>query len=195
MRKFIKFFLGIAGAIALFWTGMTIWVQLDGPEFSVTYGDQNKEQKAIVIFDPDPIYNLDQQICVAAAEVLSNRGWLVEVKSVRSFKNDPKHEYDLAVYCANTYNWSPDRSVCGLIDDQSINTLNVAAITLGAGTTAGAHNKIKNCLTNTGHNILAETEIWLMRPNDETDHSKDNIIAAKEKAKTLANEIVSKLNF
>ena len=89
-------------AIGIVWLLLTLWVEAAGPEKSFTIGKKNATKNALVVFDPDPIYDLDEQVCKGFAEGLSQYNWLVTVASVAAAQQ-LEAEYDLYLFCANTY--------------------------------------------------------------------------------------------
>ena len=72
-----------------------------------TIGDENATKKALIIYNPDPLYNLDEQVCKSFAEGLGKHGFSSKVATVRLAPQESE-TYDLYVFCANTYNWAPD---------------------------------------------------------------------------------------
>jgi menaquinone-dependent protoporphyrinogen IX oxidase len=134
MRKALLTLLGIV----LSWTIITIWVQLwdKSPSLKMTSAIGNK--KALIVYNPDPIYNFDEQICRAFAEGIKENGYSAEVAT---HKQTPEtlESFDLLVFCANTYNWAPDWKITSLINAHpEISGKPCIAITLGAGSTERA---------------------------------------------------------
>ncbi len=107
----------LLGVIAIVWTMLTFYVQREGPEAMSSIGESVNNPKALIVYDPDPFYDLDEQVCTSFALGLAEEGWSSKVVSVASTKDLGKETYDLYVFCANTYNWAPDRSVSNYIKD------------------------------------------------------------------------------
>ena len=51
--------------IITFWVILTLWAQTSGPNFIERLEIADGVPQALVVFDPDPIYNLDEQVCRA----------------------------------------------------------------------------------------------------------------------------------
>ena len=100
---------------ALVWIGLTIFVEIKGEEQSETFGKRMATQNALIVYNPDPIYNLDEQVCKSFAEGLAKENWLVDLKTVFIATENINDEYDLYVFCANTYNFAPDRGITNFI--------------------------------------------------------------------------------
>lgn len=189
MKKPSMLFLIIACTL-LFWGLLTLFVQYSGGEKSFSFGSKNAQKSALIYYHPDPFYNLDEQVCKSFAEGLVENDWLVQILTVDAAQKAGNHEAELIVFCTNTYNFAPDRPISNFIKNHtSLSGKNVVAITLGAGTTGMAHRIHKDNLENAGANIIAEKELWLMRPNDEERQEESNILVAKNLAKELAATI------
>ena len=176
------------------WLILTLYVEREGPEVAITIG--NGKRKAMVIFDPDPFYNLDQQVCVAFAKGLSEDHMKVVVVSVASAKRLPPESFDLYVYCANTYNWRPDWAITGFVDDQKVETVNkpAVAITLGAGSTHASQKNFEKRITANGTRLVGSYALWLWRPNNEEKMKQPNVEVATTMAYSWGKQVAAKIN-
>ena len=171
--------------VLLFWILLTIWVQFGGKQDSVTIKALPEHGRALVIYNPDPIYNLDKQVCNSLARGLSHSGLTTTVSTVKYVDtNDSK--YDLIVFCANTYNWQPDWAIQKFIRSfPNLESISTASITLGAGSTQNASNKMEKLLRSRNSSVLVSRNLWLMKPNDETQPDIKNV----ERANQIATDI------
>jgi hypothetical protein len=194
MKKNLKR-LGLTLALILVaWTVLTFWVESKGPARSVELGGSQNGQRALIVYDPDPFYNLDQQVCEAFGQSLANNGWKVMVATVTAVNKKQTDHFDLYVFCANTYNWSPDWSVRDfIIDNQSLDKKNIVAITLGAGTTGRSKRILESLIKDKHANLIDSRAFWLWRPNDESAIQESNVVMAvnltKEWADTISKQI------
>ena len=183
MKKAGRTISKITLAIALFWLALTIFVELPGSERANYFGDKNAEQTALIIYDPDPFYNLDQQVCEAFAEGLSQNGWYVKVSTVKAVDKESISDPDLFVFCANTYNWAPDWAICRFIRNlQNLEGKSVFAITLGSGSTKRSKRLFEKKIQDNGGVIVDSRTLWLLRPNDEERMEESNVSLATEMA-------------
>jgi len=171
------------------WYLVGIWVNHYGKARIQNYEQVNPSQQAIILFNPDPIYNLDEQVGQAFAEGLWEKDWAVQLATVQSKHTIDPQLFDLIVFCANTYNFAPDQGTIDAISDFSIEGKPIVALTLGSGTTSRAHRILKNHIERAGGDIVAEKQLWLMRPNDESRLDESNIEVAKDIAKEMASHI------
>lgn len=177
-------FLYIIGSILLVWGALTIYVEVPRKAKMEQYGFRNGSFKAIVLYDPDPIYNLDAQVCRSFAEGFVKQGGYVDICSVAGMdKIDGLEDYDLYVFCANTYNFSPNFSIKKVIRGiSSLKNKQTVAITVGSGSTKRAKRVLEDVIKGQEAILLASEEFWLFRPNDESRLDDDNVLLAKEKA-------------
>jgi len=119
-------------SIAIGWTALTLYVEKKGPAKQWTFGDDH-EKTALIVYDPDPFYNLDEQVCFAFGEALAKDRMKVTVATVAAAEEFETESYDILVYCANTYNWRPDWAITNFIKEHKVKQKTpVVAITLGA---------------------------------------------------------------
>jgi hypothetical protein len=64
------------------WLILTLWVELDGVAKSTHTRATPGAKKVLIVYDPDPVYNLDEQVCTGAAGGLSGKGIDVTIATV-----------------------------------------------------------------------------------------------------------------
>jgi hypothetical protein len=72
MKRFWNWMFRFLLVIAVLWIILTLWAESQGPKRFQKIGTDNNGLKAVIIYDPDPFYNLDQQVCEAFAKVLAD---------------------------------------------------------------------------------------------------------------------------
>ncbi len=185
-------FVGIIGGA---WAMLTILAQQERPAEIVFIGDAEPGGKeAVMIYNPDIFYNLDEQVCRAMAGGLAPYGWRSRLMGVRDARETDLSEFKLVVFCANTYNWAPDRPVSNFIrlaDD--LKGKQVVAITLGSGSTGRAQRLLESLLEAKGAMVMASEAMWLMKPNEPAGSQGSNVASARSKASLLGKEIAIRL--
>lgn len=183
----------IAGILVI-WALLTLWVEAQGPVKMVQVGTNDASQRALVVYDPDPIYNLDEQVCQAYATGLSMAGWQVTVATVRAAKG-LEERFDHYAFCANTYNWGPDRAVSRFIrSNADLGQKPVAAITVGSGSTARAERLLQQKIIDQKAKLVGSVNYWLMRPNDESRMDESNVAVAQDLAEKFGQEMALALS-
>ncbi len=119
MKKLLRVIMIITVVILAIWIGLTIWVEIPKGNSIAQFGNDQAKHKALIVYNPDPIYNLDEQVCKAFAEVLSEHHISTTVATVKA-ANNLHGEYDIYVFCANTYNWQPDWPTTGFIKKKQL---------------------------------------------------------------------------
>ena len=174
MKKLFRF-AGIAlGGIAIAWTLLTVWVELAGPEKSWAVGDQTAQKEALIVYDPDPFYNLDEQISRSFGQALADHGLRVRIATVAAAERLTK-PVDLYVFCANTYNWRPDWALSNFIEKQALDGKSVIAITLGSGSTSASQRALEKLIIEKKGKLLSSRSLWLMKPNDKSRLKESNV--------------------
>jgi len=190
-KRHVKSFFIAMAILLLGWLALTLWVEQEGSLKSMEIGSAASGRVALVVYDPDPFYNFDQQLCEAFADALADKGWRITISSVSAAKRLADNSFDLYVICANTYNWSPDWATCKLIETKlPLEEKKVVAITLGAGSTGRSQRVFETLIKSRKAILIDSRSFWLWRPNDEALLPREsNIILALNLARDWANEI------
>lgn len=102
--------------------------------------------------------------------------------------------FQLYVFCANTYNWSPDWAVTRFIKKHAaITDKNVVAITLGTGTTGRSQKVFENIIKSRKGKLIDSKTFWFWRPNDQTRLKESNVVVAVDMARKWGNQITIRL--
>lgn len=181
--------------ILFVWFLLTRYVQQASTIYVSNLGENKPGKKAVILFNPDPFYNLDEKIAMRFAGTLLGEGWETRILSVAALEAGEPADGDLYIMIANTYNWAPDKPIQRTITSRELLTGKpVVAITLGSGSTARSQRILEELIRS--HNgILIDSETyWLMRPNDEMQGKGSNIAAALEKVEIQAHQIAQKID-
>jgi hypothetical protein len=183
-RKLLRYLFGLLFILLVLWGVLTLYVEQKGPERNVDLGNVNGNRNALVVFDPDPFYNLDEQVCRAFGEGLALNNFRVKVASVTTAEKLRKDDYDLFVFCANTYNWRPDWAITSFAKEviRLEEGKPVIAITLGAGSTESAEQALAKLVVNSGGKLLNSYTLWLWRPNNSQTSKYSNVEVAVSRA-------------
>jgi hypothetical protein len=193
MKRFLKYLRITTVIILIIWLLLSIWAEAEGPAVEKQSGNATTPRKALIVYDADPFYNLDEQVCTAFAEALAQNGFYCNVATVAAAKNNSA-TYQLYVLCANTYNWAPDRAVQGFIKSKKMpEGASVVAITLGSGSTESSKRKLERLITNHNYKLLDSKTFWLLRPNDETRMDEKNTKVALDLVKQWAKQIAQQI--
>ena len=190
-RGMIKI-LWILGSIAFFWLVLTLFAQRKGSEKIAAFGSDSNtnSHKALIVYNPDLFYNLDEQVCESLAKALAEEGWSARIATIASAEKLENETFNLYVFCTNTYNWAPDWPTSRFIKNQEfIKGSNAVAITLGSGSTERSRRLLEEMVEGTGANLLYSETVWLMKPNDESRDKESNVKIGLEKAKDLGKKI------
>jgi hypothetical protein len=194
MKRFWNWMFRFLLVIAVLWMILTLWAERQGPKRFQKLGTDNNSLKAVIIYDPDPFYNLDQQVCEAFAKVLADSGWSVSISTVAATKQFSDSGVGFYVFCANTYNWAPDWAITRYIKNHSaLANKKVVAITLGGGTTARSQKLFENIIKSKEANLIDSKNFWLWRPNDESRMKDKNTQVVVDMVKQWATKIISKI--
>jgi hypothetical protein len=193
-KKVVRVLVITTGIILIVWLLLTLWVEAEGPALLTKSGNDKSEQTVLVVYDPDPFYNLDEQVCNAFASVLADSGWKVTLATVAAAKKEECSGFKLFVLCTNTYNWRPDWAITRFVKRYTVlRNKPVVAITLGAGSTAAAQKAFERMILAQGAVIAESRSLWLLRPNDETRTKEKNANVAVDTAKELAKQLAVRL--
>ena len=102
MKKLLKVTGITLLSVGAVWTALTIWAESAGPKRSWKLGNQAAKKRALIVYDPDPFYNLDEQVSRSFGQALADSGMQVTVATVRAVKESPEQSIDLYVFCTNT---------------------------------------------------------------------------------------------
>jgi hypothetical protein len=195
MKRFVKYLLATVIVVILGWCILTIYVEKQGPSRHWSFGD-TQGKKVLIVFDPDPFYNLDEQVCLSFGKAFAEQNMSVTIVTVAASDSLEKTNYALLIYCANTYNWRPDWSICSFIEENESLTKNipVVAITLGAGSTGASQKHFERQIVNAGGKILESYSLWLWRPNDEQKMKEPNVDVAVAMSYDWGKQVANKLN-
>lgn len=180
--KLISILFKLLIAVGIFWLLLTLWVQYFGKQEKVNILSKNATHSALIVYSPDPIYDLDKQVAKSIANGLASKHFNVNIRTNKRVEN-ALTDYDLVVLISNTYNWEPDWGISRFVKyNQWPDSLNVAAITLGSGSTKKSHEIFTNRVKATGSNLLSDSNWWLLRPNDDNRTNEKNVDVAKHQA-------------
>jgi len=188
MKKIIY----LIGFLLFLWLLATFYAQLSGEQETVILPVSKSDMSAIVIYNPDPFYNLDEQVCMSLGKGLQREGIEATVMTTKNLYNLTK-KYDLYIFCANTYNYAPDWLVSRAIKKMNLSNENTVAITLGAGSTDRAQRKVEDLLVKANARILGSKAIWWWKTNDERRRSESNILVANQMAEGFGVVMARKL--
>jgi|APTNR8051073442_1049403.scaffolds.fasta_scaffold00744_23 flavorubredoxin len=181
MKKYIRRIIYTISIISIVWIGLTLWVQLSNSDDEIIIGGTGGEPTVLIAYNPDPIYNLDEQLCVAFANGLATNG--IKTRIITTDNTPPNIEYDIFVFCANTYNWAPDWGITSFINDiPSLDNKNCINITVGSGSTSRARQLLDESVVTRGANLMDSREFWLLKPNDDNRMEESNIDVAVDMA-------------
>lgn len=180
MKRALKISLYTLIALSVVWIGLTLWVQRPGAAMRYQL-NETRQRQVWIIYDPDPIYDLDRQLAEACAKAWAQYPWRVTVATVAALP-DHTEEAEVFVFLANTYNWRPDWAVTDAIDRCALTGKKCFALALGAGSTEEAEEHLIKKLTASGAEVLGAKSFWVLRPNDEQRLEEDNTRVACEVA-------------
>lgn len=186
MPRWIKRSLWGTVAFLVVWAILTIWAEQPRIAPGMDFGPADSRLHAWVVYNPDPFYNLDRQVCEAFASAMAGAGWHVRVRTLADSPTDFRSGTDLFAVCANTYNWAPDRpSLRFIADAVGLEGKPAVAITLGSGSTSRSKRLLESALSQKKARVLLSETYWLMRPNDEARMEDPNVEVACDKAREL----------
>lgn len=173
------------------WTALTFWVEAKGKSQMWQMGEATAGRTALIVYDPDPFYNFDEQVCKAFAGILEEKNSYVTVATVGAAEKIRDQDFDLYVFCANTYNWRPDWALSRFVKNYpALKNRNVVAITLGSGATKASQKNLDKIILKKEANLIDSRSFWLLKPNDESRIDEKNVEVAVDMVKKWAHEIV-----
>lgn len=180
--------------IATFWILLTFMVERKGGEKTLAFGPSSETQSALIVYNPDLFYNLDEQVCTSFAEGLAEVGWSSKVVTVAAAEGLENEDFNLYVFCTNTYNWAPDWPISRYIKHHPhLKGKNAVAFTLGSGSTKRSQRLLEDMLKAKEVRLLHSSSIWLMKPNDQNNAKDSNVGVAVDQANSLAKEIAQSM--
>ncbi len=196
MRTGYKVLLGFFLALMAGWILLTLWVEQAGGKKRVELGSaDNSAAHALIVYDPDPIYNLDEQVCLSFGKGLAEKNVRVTVATVEAARELNLDSVALFVFCANTYNWRPDWAITGFIKERGEwKGKKAIALTVGSGSTEEARLHFEALLQKKEFVLLDSRSLWLLRPNDETRMDEPNVEVANTNAYAWGKEIGAQLD-
>jgi len=166
--------------IAVGWIALTLWVERRGPARLWHFSATKPVKNILIVFDPDPIYNLDEQVCLSMGKALAEENIDVTIATVRKTEEIDVASFDGFVLCANTYNWTPDWSITNFVKaTAALKYKPVIAITLGSGSTEHARQVFNKVILQQDALLIDSRTLWLMRPNDESRMKENNVAVAR----------------
>jgi hypothetical protein len=109
----------------------------------------------------------------------------------RRLQDTKETDYQLSVFCANTYNWQPDWALCRTIEKQiTIVDKEVIAITVGAGSTDNSQKVFEKLIKSKKANLLDSKSFWIWKPNDKSRTAESNVQVALEISKEWVSKIL-----
>jgi len=194
MSKGIVRVFATLGIVMMIWAWLTFWVDSKGSSKLQEFTSPDDSLSVLLVYDPDPIYNLDEQICISIAKGLNEQKVNATVATVKATNELKFHQYSAVVICANTYNWAPDDAVVAFIQsNEFLKSVPVVAVTIGSGTTSQSAARLKELLHSRKIELLNDHEWWLMRPNDESRLEEKNVDVAKDQAFAFGERIANQL--
>ena len=193
-KRFIRVLAWIFGPILLIWLALTLWVQQE--RSATTWSTQwaGARREALILYNPDPIYNLDAQLARAFSEGLKEAGWACAAASYEAFQDSVPPGKDLYVIIANTYNWAPDWPTRHFVERSSwLEGASVVAITLGSGATERSRRLFEEVLQARRVKLLDSRTFWLLRPNGDSRMEEPNVDVARGLVREWAERLVAGL--
>ena len=182
----------IFALILLSWLLLTLWVQQGRQATSWSSSPEAAVGSALILYNPDPIYDLDAQLARAFSEGLKEAGWASMGTAYAGIRDSVPPSYDLYVIIANTYNWAPDWPTRHFIENASwLEGKPVVALTLGSGSTARSGRLLEDMLKERRAVLIASRTFWLLRPNDESRLAESNVQVAREIVRAWAGNLTT----
>jgi hypothetical protein len=187
MKRAIRRVVFPLAIIGIIWVALTLWVESERSDNIQIHGKGN--YKVLILYNPDPIYNFDQQVCEVFANELAGDTIEVTLATVSAMRNKKPSSYNSYVLCTNTYNWRPDKPMSRFVRQTNFAGKPVVAITLGAGSTHSSKWHFEMLLRRSGANLIDSKTFWLLRPNDESRMEESNVDVALDITREWAKQI------
>ena len=94
MKKSFKWSIILLAVFLLIWAALTIWAEKEGSYYKLEIGNNGPSKKALIIYDPDPFYNLDQQVFESFGTVLARNNYNVTIATVAAAEDIKVSSYD-----------------------------------------------------------------------------------------------------
>jgi hypothetical protein len=186
-QKLFRLSLVLSGLIFI-WACLTAWAQISDRNFDKNFGSKNSGPRIQILFKSDPLYNLDEQICIRLATVLEANGCNVHLSSYAS-NPSISEATDVVVFCANTYNWAPDWVTLNFILEHSeLEDKMGIPIILGSGSTNRARNILEFSVSDRKMDLIGTEDFWLLKPNDDRRINNDNVKVALDQIEIKAQQ-------
>ena len=171
--------------IGLIWLLLTLWAQQPRSATCVNFPGAEGAKEVLILFNPDPFYDLDRQIGTVIGQKIASEGWGAQLCSFNQFEGRRLRDYGGLVLIANTYNWAPDKPTRRFIAEHpGLKGFPVIPITLGSGSTKRSVRVLEEALKKAGADLLLEgTTYWLMKPNTEEETPLSNVEVALSQAR------------
>jgi hypothetical protein len=193
-NNMIRWMIIILLVLAVVWLLLSLWAESEGEKKILQTGNRSSSSHALIVYDPDPFYNLDEQVCTSFGKVFADSGWNVTVATVAAAKELTDSSYSLYVFCANTYNWAPDQAISRFIKNyRGLDGKNAVAITLGGGSTKRSQRVLEAIIKENKATLVDSKSLWLWKPNDESRMKEKNTYVAVDIAKKWAAAILEKI--
>src|SRR5688572_130548 len=82
MKKLMRILLFTVVLSSVAWILLTVWVQRTAANKTWQVGNAATGPLALIVFNPDPIYNLDEQISLAFGQALAKHKFRVQIATV-----------------------------------------------------------------------------------------------------------------
>jgi hypothetical protein len=145
-----------------FWIVLTIWVERTAQASMRSIGDAPSGPRALIVYDPDPIYDLDAQVCRAFAEGLAERGFQSTVATVA--RSDRWVLRPPRVLCEHVQLAAGSCGGRGFIEELDLVGKPVVAITLGAGSTEVSQRMLEEIIKGKHAELLGSRSFWIIAP-------------------------------
>ncbi len=195
MKRPLRILAWIFTPLLLIWLLLTLWVQQSRPAISWSSRPEAFVGRALILYNPDPIYNFYVQLAQAFSEGLKETGWASTATAYETLRDSLLPPFDFYVIIANTYNWAPDWPTRHFIENTPwLEGKSVVAITLGSGATGRSQRLLEELLKSRQVELRASRTFWLLRPNDESRLQEPNVKVAQGMVRTWAGSLAQEFS-